>query len=84
MILSRAAKLYQKGQPFFSAVINERSEFFRGLSEKAEYERPSPAQPSPAQPSPAHADAFEMLISPRLWIRFPYGLQGGMGPFKLH
>ena len=53
-------------------INNERSEFC-GLSEKSEYERPSPA----------HADAFERLISPRLLIRFPYGLQAGIDPFKL-
>ena len=40
----------------FHYIINDRSEFFRGLSEKSEYERPSPAQPGPA-----HADAFERL-----------------------
>ena len=54
-------------------VINERSEFFRSLSEKSEYERPGPAQ----------ADAFERLISPRLWIRLPCSLHREIGPFKL-
>ena len=54
-------------------IINERSEFFCSLSDKSERERPGPAR----------GDAFERLISPRLWIRFPYGLEKGIGPFKL-
>ena len=29
------------------SIINERSEFFRGLSDKSEYERPGPARPGP-------------------------------------
>ena len=68
---------------FLSTIINERSEFFRGLSEKSEYERPSPAQPSPAQPGPARGDGFERRISLRRCIRFAYGLHSGIGPFKL-
>ena len=63
---------------YYNIKANKRSEFFRGLSEKPEYERPSPVQPDPA-----HADFFERLIFPRPWVRFPCGLHGGVGPFKL-
>ena len=63
--LKNAAKIY--------TIINERSEFFRSLSEKSEYERPGSAR----------GRAFEMLISPRLLIRFPYGFHRGIVPFKL-
>ena len=34
-------------------------------------------------PAPPMLHAFEKLISPRLWIRFLYGLHRGIGPFKL-
>ena len=37
----------------------------------------------PIRPGPTHADAFERLISPRLWIRFPCDLHRGIDPFKL-
>ena len=43
-----------------SAIINEGSEFFPGLS-KTNLSMSGPAQPSSAQPGPADADAFERL-----------------------
>ena len=56
-------------------MVNEQSEFFCSLLEKSEYERPGPARSGLAHP--AHDHVLGRLISPRLWIRFPYGLHRG-------
>ena len=55
--------IYSKTNLF--PLINERSEFFRGLSGKSEYERPGPA----------NGHAFERLISPRI-AKSPEGKLG--------
>ena len=52
---------------------DERSEFFCVYRKNLSMRGPI----RPGQPDLAHADAFQRLISPRLWIRFPYGLHTG-------
>ena len=54
-------------------IINERSEFFRSLSEKSEHDA------ARFRPGPAH-NVFVKIVSEKPWNRFRRGLHRVVGP----